>query len=50
VVLRELSQGRPLGDTLKDVMRTDIAVTGPDEDVSTLITVSVGNLPVVDKR
>ena len=49
LVLRELSNNRPLDYPLKNMMRTDIVVTGPDEDVSTLITVSVGNLPVVDK-
>ena len=48
LVLRELSRGRPLDYPLKNMMRTNIAVTGPDEDVSTLITISVGNLPVVD--
>ncbi len=49
LVLRELSHGRPLHCPVKDIMRTNITVTGPDEDVSTLITVSVGNLPVVDQ-
>ena len=49
LVLRELSNGRALNYPVKDIMRTNIAVTGPDEDVSTLITVSVGNLPVVDQ-
>ena len=48
MVLRELFHSRPLSHPLRDIMRSDIAVTGPDEDVSTLITVSVGNLPVVD--
>jgi PAS domain S-box-containing protein len=49
LVLRELSNGRALNYPVKDIMRTNIAVTGPDEDVSTLITVSVGNLLVVDQ-
>jgi len=49
LVLRELFKGRSLDYPLRKMMRTNPVVTSPDEDVSTLITVSVGNLPVVDK-
>ncbi|NLV16186.1 MAG: sigma 54-interacting transcriptional regulator [Syntrophomonadaceae bacterium] len=49
LVLRELAKGTPVNRPVGEMMITNVAITDPDEDVSTLIAISVANLPVVDK-
>lgn len=48
LVLRELWQKTSLDEPLENIMITRISTTHPEEDVATLISISVGNLPVVD--
>lgn len=46
-VLREVLAGTDLQTPVGQVMITNVFYTDPDEDVSQLITINVGNLPVV---
>ncbi|NLB18147.1 MAG: PAS domain-containing protein, partial [Syntrophomonadaceae bacterium] len=50
LLLRELSHGTPMDRPVNEIMISNVATTDPDEDVSTLISISVANLPVVDKE
>jgi PAS domain S-box-containing protein len=46
-LLREILQGTDLNTPVKNCMLTDVFTIDPDDDVSALIRVSIGNLPVV---
>jgi PAS domain S-box-containing protein len=50
LALREINRNDDLKQTISKIMKTDPIVTEPDEDISTLITVNVGCLPVVTDR
>ena len=47
LVLRKTLAGIDLTKPISDIMIKDIASIGPDEDVTKLISINVGNLPVV---
>lgn len=47
LVLREMLAGTDLEIPVSQIMITKVISTGPEEDVARLITVNVGNLPVV---
>jgi PAS domain S-box-containing protein len=50
LALREINKHNDLGQNIGKIMKTDPVVTDPNEDISTLITVNVGCLPVVSDR
>jgi PAS domain S-box-containing protein len=50
LALREINRSNDLQQNISKIMKTDPIVTEPDEDISTLITVNVGCLPVVTDR
>jgi PAS domain S-box-containing protein len=50
LALREINRNDDLKQTISKIMKTDPIVTEPNEDISTLITVNVGCLPVVTDR
>ena len=50
LVLRKTLQGMDLVRPVSDIMIEKVASIGPDEDVTKLISINVGNLPVVKNR
>jgi PAS domain S-box-containing protein len=50
LALREINRSDDLQQNISKIMKTDPIVTEPGEDISTLITVNVGCLPVVSDR
>ncbi|HPF44434.1 MAG TPA: sigma 54-interacting transcriptional regulator [Syntrophomonadaceae bacterium] len=50
VVLREILAGTDLEQPVSQIMISPVRSIGPDEDVSKLITINVGNLPVIDNQ
>ncbi|HWQ75919.1 MAG TPA: sigma 54-interacting transcriptional regulator [Syntrophomonas sp.] len=47
LVLYKILNGVQLNQPVSDIMIKDVASIGPDEDVTNLIAINVGNLPVV---
>ncbi len=50
VVLRAILAGTDLEQPVSQIMISPVRSIGPDEDVSKLITINVGNLPVIDNQ
>lgn len=50
VVLREILADIDLNHPVSDIMIRDVECISPNEDVSNLITINVGNLPVVQNQ
>ncbi len=50
MVLREILAGTDLKQPVSKIMISPVKSIDPDEDVSNLITINVGNLPVTKKR
>lgn len=50
LVLREILAGTDLNQPVSHIMISPVKHIGPDEDVSNLITINVGNLPVLENQ
>lgn len=50
LVLREILEGTDLNQPVSHIMISPVKYIGPDEDVSNLITINVGNLPVLENQ
>lgn len=50
LVLREILAGRDVSQPVGKIMISQVMAIGPDEDVSSLITINVGNLPVIKNQ
>lgn len=48
MALREINHSGDIEKNIGDIMKTDPLVTKPNEDISKLITINVGSLPVVE--
>jgi len=50
LVLREILRGTDLQQPISQIMISQVESIGPEEDVSNLITINVGNLPVLREQ